>query len=33
VSSWPCGQAAGSPDWLIGLVSRKVSPQERQRNS
>jgi hypothetical protein len=33
VSSWPSGQVAGSPDWLIGLVSRKVSPQARQRYS
>jgi hypothetical protein len=33
VSSWPCGQAAGAPDWLIGRVTRKVSPQARQRNS
>ena len=33
MSSWPCGQVAGSPDWLIGLVSRKVSPHARQRNS
>ena len=33
VSWWPCGQVAGSPDWLIGLVSRKVSPHARQRNS
>ena len=33
VSACPCGQVAGSPDWLIGLVSRNVSPQARQRNS
>src|SRR5271169_3550822 len=33
VSSWPCGQAAGAPDSLIGRVTRKVSPQARQRNS
>ena len=33
VSSCPWGQVAGSPDWLIGRVSRNVSPQERQRNS
>jgi hypothetical protein len=33
VSSWPCGQVAGLPDWLIGLVSRNVSPQARQRYS
>src|SRR5580692_3933985 len=26
VSSWPWGQGAGSPDWLIGRVSRNVSP-------
>src|ERR1700761_3102807 len=33
VSSWPCGQVAGSPDWLIGRVSKNVSPQARQRYS
>jgi len=33
VSSWPAGQAAGAPDSLIGRVTRKVSPQARQRNS
>lgn len=33
VSSWPCGQAAGADDWLIGRLTSKVSPQARQRNS
>jgi hypothetical protein len=33
VSSWPCGQAAGSEDWLIGRVCSKVSPQARHRYS
>jgi hypothetical protein len=33
VSSWPCGQAHGSDDSLIGRVSSNVSPQARQRYS
>ncbi len=33
VSSWPCGQDAGSDAWLIGRVFSKVSPQARQRYS
>src|SRR5579859_3393079 len=33
VSSWPCGQAQGSDDSLIGRDRSKVSPQARQRYS
>jgi hypothetical protein len=33
VSSWPCGQGAGAPDWDIGRRSSKVLPQVLQRYS
>ncbi len=33
VSSWPCGQAQGADDSLIGRVSSKVSSQARHRYS
>ena len=33
VSAWPWGQVAGSPEALIGRVTKNVSPQARQRNS
>jgi hypothetical protein len=33
VSSWPCGQAHGAEDSLIGRFSSNVSPQARQRYS
>lgn len=33
VSSCPCGQGAGAPDWAIGRRSSKVKPHSLQRYS
>jgi hypothetical protein len=33
VSSWPSGQADGSPEADMGRDTSKVEPQARQRNS